>query len=336
MASPVSRNTSSVFQIRSAKAADLPAITHCTLSAFTRFEVFGPVWNSDSGLLPARLSALPGSLGFVTLDEEGAIVGHAQWTPVTMHLPGGARRAACLAPLSVRADRQRQGIGGALIRQGIAALREAGIDLLFLLGHEAYYPRFGFRCGCLGRHALSIAMPEALASDPEGYRLRPLHDGDEVALGALWHALCSGVNGAMEPGPGLLPWFSTTRGIIACVLEREGRIVGHARFDARAQATADSGVLRFLAADAASAGVLASRIAGWTGWKAESLILPLPASSVRVRELFAERKPEPVFERWAPGMAMALQRNETEALLARIAAGAAEPLFIEWPSLFDY
>ncbi|WP_417068435.1 GNAT family N-acetyltransferase [Niveibacterium terrae] len=336
MASPVSSSPSPVFHIRSADAADLPAITHCTLSAFTLFDVFGPAWNSDSGLLPARLSALPESHGFVAVDEKNSVIGHAQWTHVAMHLLGGTRRAACLAPLSVRADRQRQGIGGALIRQGIAALREAGIDLLFLLGHEAYYPRFGLQCGCLGRHALSIAMPEALAADPEGYRLRPLHDGDEFALRALWHRLCGGVDGALEPGPGLLPWSSATRGIIACVLERGGQIVGHARFDARAEAMADSGVLRFLAADAASAGVLASRIAGWTGWQAKSLTLPLPAGSAHVQELFAGREPEPVFERWAPGMAMALQQNETETLLARIQAGEAPPLFIEWPSLFDY
>lgn len=49
-----------------------------------------------------------------------------------------------LAPLAVKPEYQRQGIGGMLIRAGIEALRKKGSNLVFVLGHKEYYPKFGF------------------------------------------------------------------------------------------------------------------------------------------------------------------------------------------------
>jgi putative acetyltransferase len=52
--------------------------------------------------------------------------------------------AASLAPMSVRAYRQREGIGAALIRKGLEALLAQGCEAAIVLGHSGYYPRFGF------------------------------------------------------------------------------------------------------------------------------------------------------------------------------------------------
>jgi len=49
-----------------------------------------------------------------------------------------------LAPLAVKPDYQRMGVGGLLIREGIRILKEKGSNLIFVLGHKEYYPRFGF------------------------------------------------------------------------------------------------------------------------------------------------------------------------------------------------
>jgi putative acetyltransferase len=49
-----------------------------------------------------------------------------------------------LAPLAVKPEYQRQGVGGMLIRAGIERLRELGAHLTFVLGHRDYYPRHGF------------------------------------------------------------------------------------------------------------------------------------------------------------------------------------------------
>ena len=49
-----------------------------------------------------------------------------------------------LAPLAVLPEFQRQGIGGALIKRGLEILSKSGIDLVFVVGHPQYYPRYGF------------------------------------------------------------------------------------------------------------------------------------------------------------------------------------------------
>ena len=62
-----------------------------------------------------------------------------------------------LAPVSVDPACQSQDHGGALIRAGIEACREAGADGLIVLGHPAYYPRFGFSADA----AKTVASPYA-------------------------------------------------------------------------------------------------------------------------------------------------------------------------------
>lgn len=53
-------------------------------------------------------------------------------------------RAALLAPLAVAPDCRRQGIGSALISDGLARLQQAGFELVLVLGDPAYYSRSGF------------------------------------------------------------------------------------------------------------------------------------------------------------------------------------------------
>jgi putative acetyltransferase len=47
--------------------------------------------------------------------------------------------------MAVAPDRQRAGIGSALIRAGIEECQRQGIDAVFVVGHPEYYPRFGFK-----------------------------------------------------------------------------------------------------------------------------------------------------------------------------------------------
>jgi len=54
------------------------------------------------------------------------------------------KRLLGLAPMAVEPDSQKQGIGGRLVREGLALCRTAGADGVVVLGHAEYYPRFGF------------------------------------------------------------------------------------------------------------------------------------------------------------------------------------------------
>lgn len=71
-------------------------------------------------------------------------LGHVLFTAVTI---GGAETscpAAILAPLAVHPEVQRRGVGKALIEDGARRLAAAGVRLLFVLGHPAYYTTSGF------------------------------------------------------------------------------------------------------------------------------------------------------------------------------------------------
>jgi putative acetyltransferase len=76
-------------------------------------------------------------------EKEGQVVGHILFTPVMIE---GEERgeAVALGPVAVLPDYQNQGIGTQLIRAGLAACHERGDDVVAVLGHSAYYPRFGF------------------------------------------------------------------------------------------------------------------------------------------------------------------------------------------------
>ncbi len=78
-------------------------------------------------------------------EDDGRIVGHILFSPAT--LEDGPRRweVAALGPVAVHPEHQRRGIGSALILAGLDICRVRGYDVAILLGHPAYYPRFGFR-----------------------------------------------------------------------------------------------------------------------------------------------------------------------------------------------
>jgi putative acetyltransferase len=49
-----------------------------------------------------------------------------------------------LGPMAVRPASQRRGIGSALVHEGLNACRALGHDVVVVLGHARFYPRFGF------------------------------------------------------------------------------------------------------------------------------------------------------------------------------------------------
>ncbi|GAA6200103.1 N-acetyltransferase [Aquicoccus sp. SU-CL01552] len=77
--------------------------------------------------------------------RDGHPLGHILFTRATLAPDPGGIMAALLSPLAVHPKAQGQGIGGRLIREGLTRLRDQGCDLVFVLGHPGYYPRYGFR-----------------------------------------------------------------------------------------------------------------------------------------------------------------------------------------------
>jgi putative acetyltransferase len=72
------------------------------------------------------------------------VIGHVAFSRLDVQTGSQTLRAVSLAPLAIAPAYQRQGIGDTLTRRALDRLREDGEELAVVLGHPAYYPRFGF------------------------------------------------------------------------------------------------------------------------------------------------------------------------------------------------
>ncbi|MBN8966077.1 MAG: N-acetyltransferase [Rhizobiales bacterium] len=77
-------------------------------------------------------------------ERRGDIAGFIAFPRLSIELDRRVIPVAGLAPVGVRPEMQRQGIGCALIRAGLAQLKDRAEALVFVLGDPAYYGRFGF------------------------------------------------------------------------------------------------------------------------------------------------------------------------------------------------
>lgn len=98
---------------------------------------------AEADLVHALHSSGAVSVSLVAVDGDD-VVGHILFSPVEVVSASGVRPAIALGPMAVLPTRQREGIGSALVRRGLDACRDQGHDLVFVLGHSKYYPRFGF------------------------------------------------------------------------------------------------------------------------------------------------------------------------------------------------
>ena len=76
--------------------------------------------------------------------KNSQVVGHIFFSPVTVESEGDNFMALGLAPMAVLPEHQNQGIGSQLVRQGLKECESQGHDIVFVVGHPKYYPRFGF------------------------------------------------------------------------------------------------------------------------------------------------------------------------------------------------
>jgi len=72
------------------------------------------------------------------------IVGHILFSPVTVNSEISSFEAITLAPMAVLPEYQRKGIGSQLVYAGIEECGILGHEVVVVLGHPDYYPRFGF------------------------------------------------------------------------------------------------------------------------------------------------------------------------------------------------
>lgn len=128
-----------------------------------------------SGTEPAIMDALwesGGAIVALVAEDSSGLVGQAAFSAVQIFGPGfringnGTNGGwVALGPLSVRPDRQRAGVGTALIQEGFSRLKGRGAAGCLVVGDPAYYGRHGFRRpaglhvpGVPDRYVLAVAF----------------------------------------------------------------------------------------------------------------------------------------------------------------------------------
>ncbi len=117
--------------IREEQAEDIDGVREVERLAFGRAE--------EADLVDALRAHGKVTLSLVA-EEDGRIVGHVLFSPGRID----ETPVEAMGPVAVHPGRQGQGIGSALVRAGLAGMRQAGHRVVMVEGNPRYYMRFGF------------------------------------------------------------------------------------------------------------------------------------------------------------------------------------------------
>ena len=127
------------FIIRDETCADVTAITEVTVAAFKSLEVSG---HTEQFIIEALRAGNALSISLVA-EMDQRVLGHIAFSPLT--ISDGTQDWYGLGPVSVLPEFQRQGIGKALIQEGLSRLKDMNARGCCLVGHPDYYRKFGFK-----------------------------------------------------------------------------------------------------------------------------------------------------------------------------------------------
>lgn len=158
------------LQVRKAFEADRQAIFAVAVAAFG--ELQGKEIAELINDLLADPTAQPILSLVVTADDD--VVGHILFTSAGIKHSQRKISSAILAPLSVAPEYQNRGIGGRLIKEGLRQLKAAGVELVFVLGHPGYYPKWGFTAAGIKGFDAPYPIPPDNSS---AWMVQALHPG---------------------------------------------------------------------------------------------------------------------------------------------------------------
>jgi putative acetyltransferase len=99
---------------------------------------------TDEADLVEQLRARDAEVLSLVAVVDDRIMGHIFFSPVTIESSDGELSGVGLGPMAVLPEFQNQGIGSALVADGLKRLKADGAGFVVVLGHPRYYPRFGF------------------------------------------------------------------------------------------------------------------------------------------------------------------------------------------------
>jgi predicted N-acetyltransferase YhbS len=167
------RSTTDELMIRPEKAKDLQGVRSLLIAAFNERE--------DAELVERLRGSKHCYVDGLTLVAEvrGEVRGFAMVSRASLQFGENMTDILVLGPVAVLPAHQRTGIGSGLIREAIRLADERGEKMIVVLGHEAYYPRFGFMPA--SRFGIKPPQPWPDAN----YMVRPLSAHSEPMQGTV-------------------------------------------------------------------------------------------------------------------------------------------------------
>ena len=129
--------------IRQEIQADYPIVFDLIEQAF-RNEIIS---DKKEQFLVERLRKSNGFIPELSLVAEvnHEVVGYILLTKIIIETKTESKTSLALAPVAVEPSFQKKGIGGQLIEEAHRIAKELGYQSIILLGHEKYYPKFGYQ-----------------------------------------------------------------------------------------------------------------------------------------------------------------------------------------------
>ncbi|MBC35759.1 MAG: GNAT family N-acetyltransferase [Bacteroidetes bacterium] len=143
------------IHLRSAKDTDYQSIYEINDLAFGQ--------NSESNLIALlrQNKEFISELSIVA-EMDNELVGHILFSKISIKNEDKQFESLALAPMAVRPSFQNLGVGVKLVLYGITEAKRLGFTSLIVLGHEKYYPKFGFKSASLWKIKAPFDVPDSV------------------------------------------------------------------------------------------------------------------------------------------------------------------------------
>lgn len=112
-------------------------------------------------------------------EDNGKVIAHLMLTKAKINNGDMSVETLALAPVSVIPEYQGKGIGSKLINVALESARRLGYKSVIVLGHDKYYPKFGF----VPASKYGIKAPFDVPD--EAFMVKELNDGSLIGVSGI-------------------------------------------------------------------------------------------------------------------------------------------------------
>jgi len=162
-------------------------------------------------------------------EVDGKIAGHVFFSPFKFIVLGTEILGVVLAPVAVKPEFQKKGVGKALIEEGHRIAMEKGYDFSLLCGHTDYYPRFGYKTGMFSLSGVKVSIDMG-GFDSRDFFERPVSNQDIPWMLEAWKSMHGTDAFALFPGENISEWSNQGLECRCTVLLKYDRVLGYIRY----------------------------------------------------------------------------------------------------------